>query len=137
MKTAIIYSTMTGHSRKIAQAMEKELNIPAYDLSSNPILEGIDQLFIVSGIYGGAPKPELLAYAGSLTPQQVRSVSLITSSVGLVKQSALRNVLSANGIAVRAEEHTCKGSFLVAAMFRPNQTDLAEAVRFGKTCMVD
>lgn len=136
MKTAIIYSTMTGHSRKIAQAMEKELRIPAYDISSNPELEDIDLLFIVSGIYGGAPKPEMLTYAELLTPQQVRTVALITSSFSLDKQNALRNVLSANGIAVKAEEHTCKGAFLVAAMFRPNQTDLAETVRFAKQLCV-
>lgn len=97
MKTAIIYSTMTGHSKKIALAMEKELNIPAHDIKSNP--------------------------------------ALITSSAGLMKQDALRSVLKEGGIAVREEEHTCKGSFLVVAMLRPNQSDLAEAVRFGRSCM--
>lgn len=135
MKAAIIYSTMTGHSKKIAQAMEKELNIPTHDINSNPVLEGIDLLFIVSGVYGGSPKPELLSYAKTLTPEQVRRVALVTSSASLMKQSALRSVLSENGIAVKAEEHTCKGSFLLAALFRPNQSDLAEAVRFGRSCM--
>lgn len=66
MKAQILHATTTGHSRKIAEAIAKNMGIPVYNLKSNPQIPPCDLLFIVSGIYGGEVKPELLAFAKGL-----------------------------------------------------------------------
>lgn len=42
MKTAVIYASMTGHSKEITQAISNGLNVPVYNTAENPKLEGDD-----------------------------------------------------------------------------------------------
>ena len=54
MESIIIYSSMTGHSKKIANQMADSLNLKAYNIKEEkPEISDCDLLFIVSGIYGG------------------------------------------------------------------------------------
>ncbi len=135
MKTAVIYASMTGHSKKIAQRISQELSVPVYNINEKPRLEGYDLMLIVSGIYGGGCKPELLAYVNTLTPDDAKSAALITSSATKVTQRGLRNALTERGIAVKEEEYVCEGSFLFKGFSHPNQEDIAAAVEFAKECI--
>ena len=40
----VVYATKTGHSRKIAQAVAKELNVEPMNIKENPQLKGVDLL---------------------------------------------------------------------------------------------
>ena len=135
MKTAIIYASMTGHSKKIAQAISTELNIEAHNVVDKPDIDGCDLLLIVSGIYGGVCKPELMAFADALTPKNVKRVALITSSAGKTPQKELRNRLTEHGIAVQEHEYICEGGFLFKGMSHPNKEDIAGAVAFARECI--
>ena len=132
MKTSIIYATMSGHSKKIALAISKQLNITAYNIKENPKIDNCEMLFIVSGIYSGQCKPELLEFVKKINKNQVKSAALITSSMKKVPQKTVRDALVANGIDVKDGEYLCQGGFLLAGLSHPNKNEIAGAVEFAK-----
>lgn len=132
MKTTIIYASISRHSKKIALAISKQLNIAVHDIKENPQIDNCDLLFIVSGIYSGECKPELLKFVKGLTKSQVKSAVLITSSMSKVPQKVVRDALIANGIEVKDEEYLCQGGFLLAGLSHPNIKEIAGAVEFAK-----
>lgn len=134
MKNTVIYYTKLGHSKKIAQAVADELGVKALDIRENPELEGLDLLYIVSGIYGGVSAPELLEFLKSLDDQQIKRAYLLTSSGGKTTRAAgVRAVLTALGIPVAEEEFTCQGAIFFWGMGHPNKTDLQNAIQFART----
>lgn len=132
MKVDIIYSSVTGHSKKIASAIADKLNVTAYDIKENPAIENCDLMYIVSGIYGGNCSPKLLEFVQKLSPQQVKKVALLTSSTKMMPQNTVRDTLVSNGIDVLTEEYLCKGSFLFLACSHPNRDDITGAVKFAE-----
>jgi flavodoxin len=136
MKIAILYYTKLGHSKKIAQAIAKEFQIKAYDIRTNPELNQVDMLYIVSGIYGGRSDPELISYLRTLDRQQINQAFLITSSGGKTTPAAdVRIVLAEQGIPVADEEFTCQGAILFVGMGHPNKADIQNAISFVRQTM--
>lgn len=131
MNEKIIYATMTGHSRKLAEAIGKAHGLSVHNINEAPTLVDCDLLFLVSGIYGGECKAELLAFIKTLKATSIKQVVLITTSTRGVAQGGLRKALEAEGITVAEQEHQGIGGFLFAKMFRPNQEDIAAAVAFA------
>lgn len=132
MKITIIYATMTGHSKKIASAIAKKLEITAHNIKENPQILDCDLLYIVSGIYSGNSSPELLKFVQNLSSSQVKKVALITSSTRVVPQKTIRDALVSNGIDVLKEEYLCKGGFLFISSYHPNQDEINGAVKFAE-----
>ncbi len=137
MKAAIIYSTMTGHSKKIALAMSQELGVPAHDIKANPKLESCDLLFIISGIYGGESSQELLEFAKKLDKADVPSAALITSSTRAIQQGSLKDLLTNNGVTVKEEPYNCLGGFLLAKFAHPTKDDIAGAIAYAKKLVME
>ena len=112
--------------------MARALGITPTDIAD--LREGApaDLLFVVSGVYGGKPAPQLMEFAPRLHPETVGRAVLITSCTsGRNTQDAFRQALLARGIPVDAEEHVCPGSFLIFRLGRPNQADLRAAADFA------
>lgn len=130
MNVQILYATMSGHSRKIAQAIEAQIGSQAHDLKQNPQIPSCDLLFIVSGIYGGESDANLLEYIKKLSSEQIKKVALLTSSTKGSAQGTLRKTLTEAGMNVAPEEFCCKGSFLFKEMGHPNKAEIAEALAF-------
>jgi len=133
MKVALIYATKTGHSKKIALAIEKEFRIQAMDIKTNPKLESVDLLYILGGVYGAKSAPELIEFVRSFDSQQVKRVALMTSSAGkTITQKEIRTLLVNKGIAVLEDEFTCQGGFLFVGVGHPNVKDISNAIEFVK-----
>ncbi len=132
MNAQILYATMTGHSKKIAQSISKETGIPVYDLKTKPQIPACDLLIIVSGIYGGEYKKDLLDFVKTLSSNNIRKVVLVTSSTMNKKQGSLKATLEQAGLKVNKEEYHCQGSFLFKAMGHPNQEEISNAIKFVK-----
>ena len=134
MNKVVIYASMTGHSKKIALAIANELGIEAYNVKNKPILEDIDLLFIVGGIYGGNSSPNLIEYLNNdIKAEHIKKVALLTSSASKkAKQTDTRDILTKKGINVLEEEFTCKGAFLLIGLGHPNKGEIADAVEFAK-----
>ena len=130
-KLSVVYATKTNHSKKLGTAIAKALNIKAYNLKENPILEEVDLLFIVGGIYGGAALPELLKFAQDLDEERIKKVALITSSASQKHgQKEIRKILEEKNIQV-VDELLSQGSFLIMKIGHPNSQDVKEAVDFA------
>lgn len=130
MKLGIAYFTITGHSKKMAEAISKELGIDAKNIKINFELEEIDLLYIVSGIYGNKSSPELIEYVNRLTKKQVNKVALITSSgAKTTKPIEIRKILENNGINVLKDEFVYPGG-LVFFGGHPNKKDIKNAINF-------
>ena len=131
MKMRIIYHSILGHSKKIAQAIAQELQVNAHDIREKPELNNIDLLYIVSGIYGGKSAPELLEFLKSLGSQQIKLAVLLTSSAGKTTPATeVRTALTKLDIPVAEEEFTCQGAILFVGMGHPNKTDIQNALTF-------
>lgn len=133
MQIALTYLTKTGHSKKIAEAIGKELGIKACNIKEGPELNDVDLLFIVGGIYGGKSLPELIAFVETLDNSKAKKVALITSCMSKVnKQDEVRAALVKKNIDVVADEFICQGSFLFFGLGHPNKEDMANAVAYAK-----
>ena len=130
-KIRIIYATKTGHSKKIAEAMGKALYVKAENVSTRPVLEDVDLLFIVGGIYGGESLPLLLNFVKALDRGKVKRAVLVTScATKKHRQDSVRKLLQQKGIEV-LDELICPGSFLFLRFGHPNKRDIEEAVNFA------
>ena len=124
----IVYATKTRHSKKIALALAKALNVQAENVASKPILGKVDLLFIIGGIYGGTSLPSLLEFVNSLEREDIKRVVFLTSSVKKIQgQDAVRKILEEKEILVEVELH-CQGSFLFMKFGHPNEKDIKEIV---------
>lgn len=133
MNIAVIYRSMTGHSKKIAKAVAAEVGVTAQDIKSKPLLNDIDLLYVVGGIYSGNSLPDNLEYMKTLTSATVKKAVLITSSVADKKgQDEVRQILVSNGIDVAEEEYRCRGGFLFMKIGHPDKKEIAGAVEFAR-----
>jgi flavodoxin len=138
MKTALVYFSRTGHSKRIAKAIAEALQIAALDVKSEPVLNEVDLLFIVGGIYGGASSPELKAYAEGLSKSSVKKAALITSCLNRIhRQSMIREILTRKGIDVAPDEFVCKGSFLFFGLGHPSKEEIDAAISFARKAIAE
>ncbi|MDD2409607.1 MAG: flavodoxin domain-containing protein [Bacilli bacterium] len=132
MKISIIYYSMTGHSKKMANTISKELSVSSENIKTNPKLEDVDLLFIISGIYSDKSSPVLIEYVKGLTKRNVKKVALITSSgSGITKPIKVREILENNGIKVLKDEFLYAGGFMFFGG-HPNKNDIMNATNFVK-----
>lgn len=129
-KMVILYATLTGHSKKIAEAIGKALKVKVTKVSARPVFTDVDLLFIVGGIYGGKSLPGLLAFVRTLDAAGVKRAVLVTSSAREQNQDSVRKILKEKGIEV-LDEFNCPGSFLFLRFGHPDEADLQQAVDFA------
>jgi len=122
---SIVYATKTQHSRKLAEAIGKELGVEAKNIAECLQPKETGLLFLVGGIYAGKSNSALLSYAERLDASLTKKVVLVTSSVSTRqrKQRDLRVLLEKKGIDV-VDEITCTGGFLFIKFSHPNKTDI-------------
>ncbi len=133
MKTAIVYFSKTGHSKKIAKAMAQNINMEVMNIKENKKPENVDLLFVVGGIYGGQSMPEMINYIKSLSPTNAKKAVLMTScTTKVTPQATVRTLLQENTIEVLEEEFICQGSFLFMGMGHPNKADFQSATDFAR-----
>ena len=133
MNACILYRSMTGHSKKIANAISKEFSLKIYNIKDKPNVGGYDLAFVIGGIYSGESLKDVLEYFKTLNEDNIKRVVLITSSCrGKDKQSKIREIMLENNIIVDEEEHILLGNFLLYRMGRPNRKDIQGVVEFAR-----
>ena len=109
---SVVYATKTQHSKKLAEAIGKELGVEAINITKQaPSPKAAGLLFLVGGIYAGKCNPELISYAEKLNASITGKVVLVTSSASAAhrNQGELRQLLVGKGIEV-VDEITCPGA---------------------------
>ena len=132
MTYAVRYYTKTGNTKRLAEAMAKELGVEALPISEG-IDEQVDILFLGNSYYAFNIDPEVKAFVASLDKSKVGrivnfgSAAMLNSTYKKVKAEADKV-----GIPMDEKEFHCKGEFKGIHKGRPNQDDVAAAVEFVK-----
>ena len=93
MKYAVRFYTKTGNTKRLADAVAKELGVEALPISE-PITEPVDILFLGNSYYAFSIDPEVRAFVASLSKDKVGkivnfgSAALLNSTYKKVKAEA-------------------------------------------------
>lgn len=129
---AVRYYTKTGNTKRLAEAVAKELGVEALPIST-PIEEKVDVLFLGNSYYAFSIDPEVKNFIASLDKEKVGkivnfgSAAMLNSTYKKVKAEADKV-----GIPMFEKEFHCKGEFKGLHKGRPNDEDLKAAVEFAK-----
>ena len=132
MTYAVRYYTKTGNTKRLAEAMAKELGVEALPISEG-IEEPVDILFLGNSYYAFNIDPEVKAFVASLDKSKIGkivnfgSAAMLNSTYKKVKTEADKV-----GIPMDDKEFHCKGEFKGIHKGRPNADDVAAAVQFVK-----
>lgn len=132
MTYAVRYYTKTGNTKKLADAVAKELGVEALPISE-PINEPVDILFLGNSYYAFSIDPEVRDFVASLDKNKVGkivnfgSAAMLNSTYKKVKAEADKV-----GIPMDEREFHCKGEFKGIHKGRPNADDVRAAATFAK-----
>ena len=132
MTFAVRFYTKTGNTKRLAEAMAKELGVEALPIS-NPIEEPVDILFLGNSYYAFNIDPEVRDFVKSLDKNKVGkivnfgSAAMLNSTYKKIKAEADKV-----GIPMDPNEFHCKGEFKGIHKGRPNADDAAAAAAFAK-----
>ena len=132
MKYAVRYYTKTGNTKRLAEAIAKEMGVEALPLSV-PVDEKVDILFLGNSYYAFDIDPEVRNFVSALDKEKVGkivnfgSACLLNSTYKKVKA-----VADKAGIEMDEKEFHCRGEFKGIHKGRPNEEDLKAAVEFVK-----
>lgn len=132
MKIAVRYYTKTGHTKKLAEAVAKEVGVEALPISE-PIAEPVDILFLGNSYYAFSIDPEVRSFVRGLDKNMVGkivnfgSAAMLNSTYKKVKAEADKV-----GIPMDDREFHCRGEFKGIHKGKPDETDLKAAAAFAR-----
>ena len=133
MKYAVRFYTKTGNTKRLADAVAKELGVEALPITE-PISEPVDILFLGNSYYAFSIDPEVRSFVASLSKNKVGkivnfgSAALLNSTYKKVKAEADKV-----GIPMDENEFHCKGEFKGLHKGKPDENDLRAAAEFART----
>lgn len=132
MKYAVRYYTKTGNTKRLAEAIAKELGVEALPISE-PVTEAVDYLFLGNSYYAFSIDPEVREFVASLDKGKVGKIVNFGSAAMLNSTyKKVKAVADKVGIAMDDKEFHCKGEFKGVHKGRPNASDIEAAVQFVK-----
>ena len=132
MRFAVRYYTKTGNTKRLAEAIAKELGVEALPISE-PVNEQTDILFLGNSYYAFDIDPEIKKFVSSLDKDKVGKIVNFGSAAMLNSTyKKVKAVAGKAGIAMDEKEFHCKGEFKGIHKGRPNENDLKEAAEFAK-----
>ena len=132
MTYAVRYYTKTGNTKRLAEAIAKELGVEALPISA-PINEKVDYLFLGNSDYAFNIDPEVKKFIHSLDKNKVGrlvnfgSAAMLNSTYRKVKAEA-----DQVGIVMDEKEFHCKGEFNGIHKGKPDEEDLKAAAEFAR-----
>lgn len=132
MKYAVRYYTKTGNTKRLAEAVAKELGVEALPISAQ-IEEKVDVLFLGNSYYAFSIDPEVRNFVASLDKEKVgKIVNFGSAAILNSTYKKVKAVADKAGIAMFDKEFHCKGEFKGLHKGRPNDDDLRAAVEFAR-----
>ncbi|MBR2788484.1 MAG: hypothetical protein IKD94_04910 [Erysipelotrichaceae bacterium] len=132
MTYAVRYYTKTGNTKRLAEAVAKQLGVEALPLSAG-IKEAVDILFLGNSYYAFNIDPEVKQFIASLDKDLVGkivnfgSAAMLNSTYKKVKAEADKV-----GIPMDEREFHCRGEFKGIHKGKPDENDLKAAGEFAK-----
>jgi flavodoxin len=145
VKTTVLYSTRSGNTRKVAEAISSELNCPCLRITkhsdfSAANLNDFDKVFLRTGIYKGQPNADLLNYLKGTPINGKKQFALFMTCFGWGKGIADKNtidniqrILESKGQRLLRNSFSCFGGGLgFVKRGHPNIDELKEAGKWAK-----
>jgi flavodoxin I len=129
----VLYYSIGGNTKKLADAIAKELKASAEDVRISTLNSGAAIVFLGTGCYGGKPGRDISKFIAS-GDFQGRKVALFGTSGGGTGQEVqvMAGALKGKGANVIGSYH-CQGqTFLLINRGHPNAADIAAARNFAR-----
>lgn len=136
MKSIVLYSTKTGNTQKIAQAIASETNAEIIQIS-NPTLTNVnlssyDLIFVGTGIQAGYPFPEMVTYLNTIDLQEPKNFAIFLTWGGAGKtnetvSNKVRTILQQKNQNVIDGFFSSYGKWNMRKSSRPNDDDINAA----------
>lgn len=135
MKTWVLYYSKGGNTKKIADAIAEELGVPkAEQIPPAYPPEGVNLLFLGTGIYAGKPDSKMIEFIRTLNNNRVRNVVVFgTTGSQDTAVETVKALLKEKGINVIDETFLCKGKyFIFFNRKKPDSDDIKAAKAFAR-----
>ena len=134
MKAEVIYSSRSGNTKKVADAIAQTLDQVSMAITPDYPLENVEILFLGAGAYANKVDKRMSEFIRTLNSNRVKNVALF-GTYGWHRNylSYMRELLKAQGINVIEETYSCKGKlFFFIYRKHPDDQDLRQAQEFAK-----
>ena len=132
-----MYHTLSGNTKKVAEAIAAELGVNAEFISKDqaPPPEPVDLLFIGDGIYAGKPHKDTISYIERLTPVMVKNAAVFATYGGqAIIGERIAKLLQDKGLKVLDDPNTCKGKcWFIINRKHPNEDDLDKSRQYARS----
>lgn len=131
MKIAVRYYTRSGNTKKLAEAIARELGVEALDVTQ-PLPEPTDILFLGCSYYAFDVDEHVKSFIID-NALKIRKLALFgTSAMMKSTYKPVKRVTDGAGVELLEEQFHCRGAFGPAHKGRPNDDDCRAAARFAK-----
>jgi flavodoxin len=137
MNIKILFSSKSGNSQKIADAIAQSLSLttepvpPAYPFSN------VSLLFLGADANGGKIDEKTKYFIKTLDIKKVKNVALFSTSGDGKSEgiNVMKELVAAQGINVLEKSFACEGKYSLFKANHPNADDLKNAQDFAKACI--
>jgi flavodoxin len=133
MKINVFYFSITGNTKKTAEAIAGALNCKAERLGSTVPEGTIDLLVLGSSIHRGEIHNSVKLYISGLDPKKIKKAAVFSTGFSANAATGMKSLLRNQGILVEEKSFTCKGRFLFFNWGHPSSEDLEKAKEFAKS----
>ncbi|MCW4022374.1 MAG: hypothetical protein NWF02_04345 [Candidatus Bathyarchaeota archaeon] len=137
MKILVLYSTKTGNTQKIGQAIASETNselvhVANSEPKSDVNLDNYDLIFVGTGIPAGNPFPEMVSYLNTIDLQEPKTFAIFLTWGGAGKTNdtvsgKIRKILESKNQNVIDGFFNSYGKWNMRKSSRPNEKDMNQA----------
>jgi flavodoxin len=134
MVVKVIFHSMTGNTRKVAEAIASEVGVRAEEVATGTLNDNIDVLFLGDGNYGSNIHAKTKQFIAGLDPHKVKNVAIF-GTYGGVNNAApkMKALLETKGLHIVNDGFTCKGkAWLFMNRKSPTEADIAAAKAFAR-----
>jgi len=135
MKIEVVYSTRTGDTEKLAEAIAREVGTTAKRASEFRSHDKVDLLFVGSGLYGWNVDPVARKLVHSLDSATVKRVAVFGTASSFAGNRRvtvqLQQLLRRRGFAASDAAYSCKARMWFLNRGRPDGEDLKRAAEFA------
>ena len=132
MTNAIRYHSVTGNTKKLAEAIGETLGVPALPLSE-PLEGPVDLLFLGSSMYAFSLAPEVRQFVKGLDAGNIKRVAVFgTAAMMGTTAPKIKKLLKGKGVALDDRVFHCRGAYRASNPGRPNDEDVAAVRQFAE-----
>ncbi len=134
MKVKVLYHSITGNTRKIADAIAGEVGVDAESIASGQYEVTADVLFLGDGNYVSNIHKVTKELINSLKNQDIKNIAVFGTYGGMNNaRQKMIELIKRNGINVLDDNFFCKGkAWGVINRNKPDKDDIEKAKEFAR-----